>query len=187
MAKCYAAIAMSAMAKADAANAAYYQANYTAYAAKLDQLDQLMMDATAAMPAHNRELLTYHDAYAYVAARYGWKVIGAIQVSNFEDPTPKEVADLITQIEEVKVPAIFGSEVFPSPVLAQIGRETGVKYVDELRDDDLPGAPGDADHSYLGLMKFDFVTMVSALGGDASQLEGFDAADVAADRADYPQ
>jgi hypothetical protein len=62
-----------------------------------------------------------------------------------------------------------------------------VKYVDELRDDDLPGAPGDADHSYLGLMKFDFVTMVSALGGDASQLEGFDAADVAADRADYPQ
>lgn len=187
MAKCYATIAASAMAKADPANAPYYRANDVAYAARLDQLDQLMKDATAGMPAANRELLTYHDAYAYFAAHYGWTVIGAIQVSNFEDPTPKEVADLITQIEEVKVPAIFGSEVFPSPVLAQIGKETGVKYVDQLRDDDLPGAPGDADHSFLGLMKFDFVTMVSSLGGDATKLGTFDATDVAADHADYPQ
>jgi ABC-type Zn uptake system ZnuABC Zn-binding protein ZnuA len=187
MGKCYAAIAASAMAKTDPVDAAYYEANYTAYAAKLDQLDQLMTDATGGMPATNRELLTYHDAYAYFAAHYGWKVIGAIQVSNFEDPTPKEVASLIAQIKEEKVPAIFGSEVFPSPVLAQIGKETGVKYVDALRDDDLPGAPGDADHSYLGLMKFDFVTMVSNLGGDASKLEAFDVTDVVADHADYPQ
>ena len=41
------------------------------------------------------------------------------------------------------VPAIFGSEVFPCPVLEQIGKETGVRYVDVLRDDDLPGEPGD--------------------------------------------
>jgi ABC-type Zn uptake system ZnuABC Zn-binding protein ZnuA len=187
MAKCYAAIAASAMAKADPANANYYEANENAYAAKIDQLDQLMKDATAGMPAKNRELLTYHDAYAYFAAHYGWKVIGAIQVSSFDDPTPKDVVDLISQIEEEKVPAIFGSEVFPSPVLAQIGKETGVTYIDKLRDDDLPGGPGEPDHSYLGLMKFDLVTMVSNLGGDASRLEAFDATDVVRDNADYPQ
>ena len=187
MAACYAAIAASAMAKADPANAAYYQANLAAYTAKVNQLDQLMKDATAGMPAQNRALLTYHDAYAYFAAHYGWKVIGAIQVSSFEDPTPKEVASLITQIKAEKVPAIFGSEVFPSPVLAQIGKETGVKYVDKLRDDDLPGAPGDVDHSFLGLMKFDFVTMVANLGGDAAKLTAFDATDVVKDSAEYPQ
>jgi hypothetical protein len=77
--------------------------------------------------------------------------------------------------------------VFPSPVLAQIGREAGVKYVDKLRDDDLPGSPGDADHSYLGLMKADFVTMVSSLGGWSGELTEFDAADVVTDRAAYPQ
>lgn len=187
MATCYAAIVASAMAKADPANAAYYEANHAAYAAKVDQLDQLMKEATATMPAQNRELLTYHDAYAYFAAHYGWKVIGAIQVSSFEDPTPKEVADLINQIKAEKVPAVFGSEVFPSPVLAQIAKETGVTYVDKLRDDDLPGSPGDDDHSYLGLMKFDFVTMVGTLGGDPSKLEAFDAADVTQDNADYPQ
>ena len=187
MARCYAAIAASAMARVDPANADYYRGNFDRYAAKIDTLDQLMKDATASMPAANRKLLTYHDAYAYFAAHYGWKVIGAIQVSSFEDPTPKEVAALITQIKTEKVPAIFGSEVFPSPVLAQIGKEAGVNYVDKLRDDDLPGGPGDADHSYLGLMTFDFVTMVSNLRGDATKLKAFDATDIATDSAEYPQ
>src|SRR5207302_4166217 len=110
-----------------------------------------------------------------------------IQVSSFEDPTPEEVASLIDQIKKEKVPAIFGSEVCPSPVLAQIGREAGVRYVDTLRDDDLPGRPGDPDHSYLGLMKADFVTIISSLGGDASGLKAFDSGDVVKDQADYPQ
>ncbi len=187
MAKCYAAIAASDMARADPANASYYMDNDAKYSAKIDQLDQLMIDATAGMPAQNRELLTYHDAYAYFAAHYGWRIIGAIQVSTFEDPTPKEVTSLVKQIKAEKVPAIFGSEVFPSKVLEQLATETGVKYIDKLRDDDLPGGPGDPDHSYLGLMKFDFATMVGNLGGDATKLNAFDASDVVKDTAEYPQ
>jgi ABC-type Zn uptake system ZnuABC Zn-binding protein ZnuA len=97
------------------------------------------------------------------------------------------VADLIEQVRAEGVPAIFGSEVFPSPVLEQIGKETGVRYVDVLRDDDLPGAPGDPEHSWLGLMRFDYITMTEALGGDASALRTVDVDDVTADRAEYPQ
>jgi hypothetical protein len=62
-----------------------------------------------------------------------------------------------------------------------------VRYVDELRDDDLPGEPGDARHSWLGLMKLNFVTMVSSLGGDASMLESIDLTPTAVDGAEYPQ
>ena len=134
-----------------------------------------------------RVLLTYHDAYAYFAEDYDWTVIGAIQVSDFEDPTPREVGALIKQVESEKVKAIFGSEVFPSPVLEQIGRETGVRYVDVLRDDDLPGKPGDPEHSWVGLMHFDYVTMTEALGGDASALKAFKPDNVAPDEAEYPQ
>jgi ABC-type Zn uptake system ZnuABC Zn-binding protein ZnuA len=118
---------------------------------------------------------------------YDWEVIGAIQVSDFEEPTAREVADLIRQVEQEQVPAIFGSEVFPSPVLEQIGQEAGVEYVDVLRDDDLPGEPGDPEHSWLGLMRFDFVTMTDALGGDPAALESFEVRNVAPDEADYPQ
>ena len=185
LAKRYAEVVRDTLVEADEANAEAYRANYGRYAAKIDALDRAVREATATLAKERRKLLTYHDAYAYFAATYDWDVIGAIQVENFEEPTPREVAALVEQVRAEKVPAIFGSEVFPSPVLEQIGKETGVRYVDVLRDDDLPGAPGDPEHSYLGLMRFDYVTMVKTLGGDASALEALDVADLVADRAYY--
>ena len=184
-AKEYARVVKDVLARRDAAHAPEYAANYERFAAKVDELDAAMKTASATVA--RRELLTYHDAYAYFAQEYGWRVIGAVQVSSFEEPTPREVAGLIQQVRQVGVPAIFGSEVFPSKVLAQIGAEAGVRYVDTLRDDDLPGRPGDPEHSWLGLMKFDFVTMVESLGGDASALKAIRVDDAAPDRATYPQ
>jgi ABC-type Zn uptake system ZnuABC Zn-binding protein ZnuA len=187
MAKRYAEIVAGELAKVDPRNAGYYRANYVKFAAKVQELDRAMRTAFATIPREQRKLLTYHDAYAYFGKEYGWDVIGAIQVSDFEDPTPQEVADLIAQVKAAGVPAIFGSEVFPSPVLAQIGKEAHVKYVDVLRDDDLPGAPGDPDHSWLGLVRFDFITMTEAMAGDASALEAVTVENVAPDDADYPR
>ena len=181
----YAEIVRDDVSRRDPANAAHYAANYAAFAELVDELDAAMREAFATVP--QRRLLTYHDAYAYFAEDYDWEVIGAIQVSDFGDPTPREVAELIEQVEDAEVPAIFGSEVFPSPVLEQIGREAGVEYVDVLRDDDLPGEPGDAQHSWLGLMLFDYITITTALGGDAAALEAVEVRNVAPDEARYPQ
>ena len=183
----YAEIVRDDLSKRDPKNAAYYAGNEDRFAAMVGQLDTAMRTSFATVPAGNRKLLTYHDAFAYFGRDYGWQIIGAIQVSNFEEPTPKEVAGLIDQVRAQKVPAIFGSEVFPSPVLEQIGKETGVEYVDVLRDDDLPGAPGDPDHSWVGLMRFDYVTMTEAMGGDATALKTFTPRTVAPDTAGYPQ
>lgn len=185
MALRYAEIVADDMAERDPANADYYQANYDAFADVITELDTAMRESFATVPV--RKLLTYHDAYAYFAVEYDWEVIGAIQVSDFEDPTPREVVRLIEQVEAEGVPAIFGSEVFPSPVLEQIGEEAGVDYVDVLRDDDLPGAPGEPEHSWLGLMVFNFITMTEALGGDAMALRTVEIGNVAPDEADYPQ
>lgn len=187
MAKDYAALIRDSLVAADPAHSDIYETNYQALAIKVDALDQAIITATATIESSQRQLLTYHDAYAYFARTYGWTVIGAIQLSSFEEPTPREVADLIDQVKEVGVSAIFGSEVFPSTVLEQIGNEAGVRYVDVLRDDDLIGAPGDPEHSWLALMRFDYLTMVDALGGDASALEALDVTDVGLDSADYPQ
>ena len=70
---------------------------------------------------------------------------------------------------------------------AHHGQISITRYVDVLRDDDLPGKPGDPDHSWLGLMRFDYVTMVDALGGDSSALKAVTVQDTAPDRAAYPQ
>ena len=157
--------------KDDPTNAATYQANAAKYLTTLHTLDKAVQQAIDTIPPDNRVLLTYHDSFAYFAAHYGMKVIGAIQPSDFSEPSAQEVAALIDQIKAEHVPAIFGSEVFPSPVLAQIAQEAGAKYEDTLRDDDLPGDPGQPEHSYVGLMLYDVRTMVTDLGGDPSALD----------------
>jgi ABC-type Zn uptake system ZnuABC Zn-binding protein ZnuA len=156
---------------ADPAHAEAYRANAKKFLATLDTLDRAVQQAIDTIPPQNRVLLTYHDSFAYFAAHYGMRVIGAIQPSDFSEPSAQEVAALIDQIRAQHVPAIFGSEVFPSPVLMQIASETGAKYEDTLRDDDLPGEPGQPEHSYVGLMLYDVRTMVIDLGGDPSGLD----------------
>lgn len=187
LARRYADVVRDAMVAADPAGAAAYRANHARFSAGVEALDAAARTALGTVAPERRVLLTYHDAYAYVAERYGWRVVGAIQVADFRDPTPREVAALIDQVRRHRVPAVFGSEVFPSPVLERIGREAGVRYVDVLRDDDLPGRPGDPAHSWLGLMRFDFVTIVEALGGDASALRALPLGGGPPDRAEYPQ
>jgi ABC-type Zn uptake system ZnuABC Zn-binding protein ZnuA len=187
MAKQYAQVVRDVLSRLDPTHADLFAQNYAAFAEKIDALDAAMITATATIPEAQRKLLTYHDAYAYFSVHYGYTVIGAIQPSSFDEPTPKDIANLVTQVRESGVTAIFGSEVFPSPVLEQIGAETGVRYIDVLRDDDLLGEPGGAEHSWLGLMRFDYATMVEALGGDASALKTLDVSDVVKDTATYPQ
>ena len=182
----YAEIVKDELTKVDPAGAGTYMKNYEAFSKRIDQLDKAVRAVTATVPEQNRKLLTYHDSFPYFAREYGWTIIGAIQPSDFADPTPQEVADLIDQIEAEDLPAIFGSEVFPSPVLEQIASETGARYVDELRDDDLPGENGDPDHSYFGLMVFDFRTFMGALGGDTSAFDDIDLTNVSSgDTANY--
>jgi len=153
---------------ADPANQDAYGANFDAFALRLDQLDDMIRRAVATVPESNRKLLTYHDSWAYWAREYGFTVIGAVQASDFSDPSPQDVARLIEQVRAQSVPAIFGSEVFPSPVLEQIARESGARFVDALRDDEPPGAQNAPEHTYLGMLKKDMQVMIEALGGDAT-------------------
>ncbi len=170
----YAEIIRDALAQRDPNNAAVYNANYDAFKQRIEALDKAIQETVDSIPPENRKLLTYHDSWAYFAPRYGMTVVGAIQPSDFAEPSARDVADLIEQIRAEKVPAIFGSEVFPSPVLEQIAKESGAAYVDDLRDDDLPGTPGAANHSYIGLMVENLRIMAEALGGDPAIITAVD-------------
>ena len=185
----YAELVKDALSSADPENAEYYGGNLDKFGQRIQELDEKIRIAVSTVPPENRKLLTYHDSWAYFAKRYGMEVVGAAQPSDFAEPSSREVARLIDQVREASIPAIFGSEVFPSDVLETIANESGAEYVDQLRDDDLPGGPGDPRHSYLGLMLQNLEIMVSSLGGDASALEGFDPGPVfeGTSEAEYPQ
>ena len=176
-AKRYAEIVAATLSARDPGNAEYYAENLARYGAALDALDAAIAEAVATVPEGNRKLLTYHDSWAYFAPRYGFVVIGAAQPSDFSEPSPREVAALIDQIRAEGVPAVFGSEVFASPVLEQIAQEAGATYVDQLRDDAPPGESNAPEHTYLGMMIRNMELMIPALGGNAEAVSALSPAD----------
>ena len=183
----YADIVREVLSERDPECADQMQENFGAFAAQAEELAEAVRLDQQTVPAGGLKLVTYHDAYAYFAENFGWQVVGAVQPSDFADPTPSEVVTLIEQIRAEGVPTIFGSEVFPSNVLEEVGNETGVRYEQSLRDDDLPGAPGEENHAWLGLMQYNFATMIEGLGGDASNVRAVDITSPVSDTADYPQ
>ena len=183
----YADIVREVLSERDPECADQMQENFESFAAQAEELAEAVRLDQETVPAGGLKLVTYHDAYAYFAENFGWQVVGAVQPSDFADPTPSEVVTLIEQIRAEGVPTIFGSEVFPSNVLEEVGNETGVRYEQSLRDDDLPGAPGEENHSWLGLMQYNFATMIEGLGGDAPNVRAVDITSPVPDNADYPQ
>ena len=174
----YAELVRDALVSLDPKNKDYYAENTRKYLAQLDQLDKAIFECVKSIPEKNRKLVTYHDSFAYFAPRYGMTVVGAIQPSDFSDPTPREVARIIDQLKKERLPAVFGSEVFPSKIVNQIAKEAGAKVVDTLRDDDLPGELSDPEHTFVGMMKQNMIHMAGALGGDPACVKGIDARNV---------
>ncbi len=168
----YAELTAGWLSERDPGNAEYYAENLRRYADVLNALDAGVVAAIQTIPEANRKLVTYHDSYAYFAHNYGMTVVGAIQPSDFTEPSARDVVQLIEQIREENVPAIFGSEVFPSDVLEQVADETGAVYIDQLRDDDPPGEPNAPEHTYVGMMLRNMELMVPALGGNVDALAG---------------
>ncbi|WON73420.1 metal ABC transporter substrate-binding protein [Nitrosospira sp. Is2] len=171
----YAEIIRDGLIELDPAHKEGYVANAAEYLSKLRKLDKAISDCVRSIPENNRKLVTYHDSFAYFAPRYGMKVVAAIQPSDFSEPRPREVIRIIKQIKKENVPAIFGSEVFPSKVMEQIARETGVKFVDQLSDDELPGAPR---NSFIGMMANNMTIMTGALGGNSDCMANVDTSNI---------
>ncbi len=154
----------------DPAGAAGYEEHATALVGKLEAMDAAFVTALATIPPENRKLVVYHDSWSYYGRRYGIPVVGAIQPTDFSEPSASELRDTIEQVRNEEVPAFFGSGVFPSDVLDVIAAETGAEYVSDLADDELPGEPGSPEHSYIGMMVANTRSIVTALGGDPSAL-----------------
>ena len=170
----YAEVIRDSLMEKDPDAAAYYSMNLDAFRTRVSELDRLFAETLDTIPLANRKLLTYHDSFPYFGPRYGLEIIGAIEPSDFSEPAPQEVAELIVQIQEVNLPAVFGSEVFPSSVLNRIAEEAGAVQVSTLRDDDLPGEPGDSTNTYFAMMVENVRAIARSLGGEIDALDGVD-------------
>lgn len=111
--------------KADPANKDYYLANAKAYDAKLAQLDKDYRQGLAA--CRQDTVISSHEAFSYLADRYGFKVEAIAGVSPEEEPSAERLAALSKLVQEKDIRYVF-FESLVSPRLADtIATETGAK------------------------------------------------------------
>lgn len=150
----------AALVAADPAYAAAYHRQAAAYRDRLTSLDASVRQRIDAIPAANRKLVTFHDAFPYFAREYGLEVVGVAVDAPGQDPSAGEIADLIAAIKASGVKAIFSEDQFPTTLVDQLAAETGAIVVADLYDDSLGDPPVT---SYEALIDWDVDQLVQAL------------------------
>jgi ABC-type Zn uptake system ZnuABC Zn-binding protein ZnuA len=152
------------LSEADAANATTYQANATKYLGELQTLDASIKQQVGQVPAACRKLVTNHDVLGYYAAAYGFEVIGSVipSTSSQASASAADVAGIVRQIEAEGVPAIFAEASINPDLIRQVGREAGVKVVDDLYGDSLGTSSSDGG-TYIKMMQSNTKKIVDAL------------------------
>jgi zinc/manganese transport system substrate-binding protein len=150
--------------EADAAGCDTYKANAATYNEQLKTLDADIKTAWAAIPAAQRKVITSHDAFGYYAQAYGVKFLAAQGVSTESEASAKGVAQLVRQIKKENIKALFVESISDPRLIAQIGRETGVKPAGELFSDSLSDAQGSAP-TYVAMMRANTTALTQAVKG----------------------
>ncbi|MBT9551187.1 MAG: metal ABC transporter substrate-binding protein [Hydrogenophaga sp.] len=148
----------------DAAGCDTYQRNAATFSAELRALDADIRAQWAAIPAAQRKVITSHDAFGYYAKAYGVTFLAPQGVSTESEASAKGVAQLVRQIRKEQIKALFVESISDPRLIAQIGRETGVRPAGELFSDALSDAKGPAP-SYLAMMRFNTTALTQAVRG----------------------
>jgi zinc/manganese transport system substrate-binding protein len=163
-AKIYVANIRDALIAADPAAKATYDANATAYLAKLDALEREVRDAVAKVPAERRRVITSHDSFGYFEDAYGVTFVAPQGVSTEAEASAKDVAAIIAQIRKQRIPAVFLENVTDPRLVKQIAGETGARIGGTLYSDALTDDKGEAT-SYIDLIRHNLKQLTAALTG----------------------
>ncbi|MBC8098823.1 MAG: zinc ABC transporter substrate-binding protein [Armatimonadetes bacterium] len=154
----------------DPANAQNYTANAAAYAADLDTYaHEIVGVMLRTVPEANRILVTNHETLGYLAANYGYEVVGVVLPggSTGAEPSAADVATLIDLIKAEGALAVFAENTVSANIATQVAAESGAKFYtllsDSLTDATGPGA------TYLDYIRHNAEVIAVALGGNRIQ------------------
>lgn len=137
-----------------------FEANAEAYMRELGELQKWARGRVAELPRDKRKLVTSHDALQYFAKEYGFKVYPVAGLTASEQPSSRQVSELLKTLKEERVKAVFAEDTVNPKVLQQITAETGAVLGGSLWVDGL--GLGDAG-TYAGMVRHNVATIVDAL------------------------
>ncbi|MDR2462724.1 MAG: zinc ABC transporter substrate-binding protein [Verrucomicrobiales bacterium] len=116
---------LAALTASDPKNAAAYKKNADTYLEKLHELDESFRLALTVK--FEKRLVTFHDAFPYLAKRYGFVYLGCITQFPGQDPKPRDLQALVQAINKHGVKVIFAENGYSPKLLEEVARQTGAK------------------------------------------------------------
>jgi manganese transport system substrate-binding protein len=146
----------------DPINADSYNTNAANYSQKIKALDQQLRETIATVPPDKRFIVSCEGAFSYIAQDYGLKELYLWAVNSEQQATPKQIQNVIQQVRQQKIPAIFCESTVSADTQKQVARETGAKFSGVFYVDSLTSTDGVAP-TYLSLLTYNINTLVKGL------------------------
>lgn len=161
------------LATVDTKDAEAIHANGQGYLGKLEQLTTWIQENVDKVPEAERTLVTSHDAMDYFNQQFHITHIGSI-IPSWDDaaePSAQQIDELIKNIKDNHVKAIFTETQLPADTANTIAQETGAKVFsgkDALYTDAL-GDEGTPDGTYIGAQIHNTTKLMESWGQTASE------------------
>ena len=151
----------AALATADPANRATYEANGRAYSGELDELDAAFTAGLA--NCDRRVMVTAHSAFGYLAGRYNLSQEAIAGLEPESEPSPQRLADLARKVRADGTTTIFYETLVSPKVAESLAREAGVRTavldpLEGLSDEDAK-----AGKTYVSVMRENLAALRQAL------------------------
>lgn len=147
--------------KADPAREAVYAANYGALAAKLKALDQEY--ATTLAPLKHRDIVTSHQAFAYLARDYGLQQVAIMGLSPDAEPKAQDLIRISKYVKAKGIQYIFFEELVSDEIAKTLAREANVKTMVLNPLEGLTPKQEKKGDDYFSLMQANLQNLVQAL------------------------
>lgn len=129
----------AALSRVDPANATTYFQN--AEAARTELATLIMSIETQLLPKADRPFVVFHDAYIHFEARFGLTSVGAIALSDAQDPSPASLGAVRDEIRSLEAVCVFSEPQHNDGLVRAVtdGTEASIGVLDPIGADLTPG------------------------------------------------
>ena len=138
-----------------------FEQNYTELTTQLKDLDKEFSEVIGS--AKRKEILVSHSAFSYWEERYGIQQISISGQSTTNEPSQKELQNLMSHAKDEKIKYVLNEQNFNSKLAKMVQEEIGAKSLtlhnlSVLTDEDIKN-----DETYFTLMEKNIATLGKAL------------------------
>ena len=150
----------------DSGHAATYRKRAAQFGAAALALDAAGRTCTAKLSGNERNLVTDHDAFGYLAQRLGLKLQGTLLPTQSTEAaaSPQQLDSLVKRVRDLKIKAIFPERAIDPKLARSIAAQTGASSSTQL-DADTLGPTGSPDSTWAGMWKLNVTRLAEALSG----------------------